>query len=103
VVELILDLAGFTADRDLASLIAVEPACGSGAFLVPIAERLVASCRIHGRPLEDARWALRAFDLLPSNVDLAKSAVSSVLRLQRRIRHWYARSLTSGYSALTSY
>ena len=41
VVELILDLAGFTADRDLASLTAVEPSCGAGAFVVPMVERVV--------------------------------------------------------------
>jgi adenine-specific DNA-methyltransferase len=34
VVELILDLAGYTPDRDLADLLAVEPACGGGAFLI---------------------------------------------------------------------
>jgi hypothetical protein len=32
VVDLILDLAGYDADRDLASLVAIEPACGAGAF-----------------------------------------------------------------------
>ena len=33
IVELILDLAGYDADRDLASMTAVEPACGAGAAL----------------------------------------------------------------------
>ena len=79
VVELILDLAGFTADRDLATTVAVEPSCGAGAFLVPMVERLVESCRQHGRPLVEARMALRAFDLLPVNVELAQKAVVKVL------------------------
>ena len=48
VVELILDLAGYTSDRDLAAMRAVEPACGSGAFLGPMVERLALSCRAHG-------------------------------------------------------
>ena len=48
IVELILDLSGFTADRDLAGLVALEPSCGSGAFLVPMTERLIDSCRRHG-------------------------------------------------------
>ena len=65
VVELILDLAGYTVERDLAELIAVEPACGTGAFLGPLVERLSASCRQHGRSISDARNALRAYDLLP--------------------------------------
>jgi adenine-specific DNA-methyltransferase len=79
VVELILDLAGFTADRDLATMIAVEPSCGAGAFLVPMVERLVESCRQHGRSLDDALLALRAFDLLPVNAELAQKAVVKVL------------------------
>src|SRR5688500_12493949 len=44
VVDLILDLVGYTADRDLADLRALEPACGHGAFLLPMVQRLVASC-----------------------------------------------------------
>ena len=79
VVELILDLAGFTADRDLATMIAVEPSCGAGAFLVPMVERLVESCRTHGRSLDEARMVLRAFDLLPVNAELAQKAVVKVL------------------------
>ncbi len=79
VVELILDLAGFTADRDLATMVAVEPSCGAGAFLVPMVERLVESCRRYGRTLDEARMALRAFDLLPVNAELAQKAVVKVL------------------------
>jgi adenine-specific DNA-methyltransferase len=79
VVELILDLAGFTADRDLAAMVAVEPSCGTGAFLVPMVERLVESCRQHGRSLDEARMALCAFDLLLVNAELAQKAVVKVL------------------------
>jgi hypothetical protein len=79
VVDLILDLVGYTADRDLASLVAVEPACGSGAFLGPLVERLSASCRRQGRPIADAAGAVRAFDLLPANVEHARSVVEKVL------------------------
>ena len=43
VVDLILDLAGYRAADDLGASVIVEPACGAGAFLVPIAERLAAS------------------------------------------------------------
>lgn len=79
VVELILDLVGYTIDRDLGELIAVEPACGTGAFLGPLVERLSASCRHHGRSITDARDALRAYDLLPRNISKARSVVSEVL------------------------
>lgn len=79
VVELILDLAGYTADRDLGSLVAVEPACGAGAFLVPMAERLVESARAHGREATELFDALRARDLLPANVTKARAATEAAL------------------------
>lgn len=79
VVELILDLTGYTADRDLGGMIAIEPSCGAGAFLVPMAERLIDSCQRHGRSLDEIGEALRAFDLLPANVELAQKAVIKAL------------------------
>ena len=60
VVELILDLAGYTVDRDLAVMTAVEPSCGAGAFLGPMVERLVQSCESHGRSITEAAAAIRA-------------------------------------------
>ncbi len=69
VVELILDLVGYTSERDLATLRAIEPACGSGAFLGPMVERLSRSCRLHGKQISDAADAIRACDLQPDNVE----------------------------------
>jgi adenine-specific DNA-methyltransferase len=79
VVELILDLVGYTVDRDLAQLVAVEPACGTGAFLGPLVERLSASCHRHGRPIVEALDALRAYDLLERNIVEAQSLVAQIL------------------------
>ncbi len=79
VVELILDLAGYVPDRDLVTSTALEPSCGSGAFLVPVVERLLRSAREHERSLEDAHDSLVAFDLLPDNVDSSRLAVQSAL------------------------
>jgi hypothetical protein len=42
-------------------------------------ERLIESCRIHRRPLSDIRTALRAFDLLPVNAELAQKTVAGAL------------------------
>jgi adenine-specific DNA-methyltransferase len=74
VVDLILDLVGYTADRDLAQMKAIEPACGTGAFLVPMIERLVGSARLHDRRLDEAHGAIAATDLLPGNVALSQEA-----------------------------
>ena len=68
IVELILDLVGYTCERDLADLRAIEPASGSGAFLGPMVERLVRSCRLHDRDINDARSAIQACDLQPASV-----------------------------------
>jgi hypothetical protein len=63
VVDLILDLVGYRSTADLASMVAVEPAAGEGAFLVPMVRRLLASIQSHGRSLADARHALFAFEV----------------------------------------
>ena len=79
VVELILDLAGYTADKDLATMCAVEPACGSGAFLVPMARRLSLSSRRHGRSICDAANAVYAVDLNPEHVEAARITIAESL------------------------
>jgi adenine-specific DNA-methyltransferase len=79
IVDLILDLVGYTPDRDLGALVLVEPSCGAGAFLTPVVERLIESCLRHERPLATVATALQAFDLLPANVELAQKAVASAL------------------------
>lgn len=79
VVDLILDLVGYTPDCDLAELRAVEPSCGSGAFLVPMVERLVESAAVHGRDLATATDAVLAVDLLQGNVDRSRAAVAETL------------------------
>ena len=76
---MILGLAGYTASRNLGSMVAVEPACGAGAFLGPMVERLSSSCRAHGHTLADARRSIRAFDLLACNVDSSRRLVEKIL------------------------
>src|SRR5260370_6322053 len=53
VVQLILDLGGYTIDRDLGEFLAAEPACGTGALLCPMGERLTTSRLIHAWPITD--------------------------------------------------
>lgn len=68
VVELILDLVGYSPTADLAAQRAIEPACGGGAFLGPMVERLSRSCRRYGRRISEAVDAIRACDLQPAHV-----------------------------------
>lgn len=79
VVDLILDLAGYKPERDLGALTALEPACGSGAFLGPMVERLAASCVRHGRDLATTTNAIVACDLLSANVAASRKLVAATL------------------------
>jgi hypothetical protein len=72
VADLILDLAGYRPDQDLAALYVVEPSAGEGAFLVPMISRLLASLAVHGRELSDARNSIRAYEL---DADAASRAI----------------------------
>ena len=72
VADLILDLAGYRPDQDLAARYVVEPSAGEGAFLVPMISRLLASLTVHGRELSDARESIRAYEL---DADAASRAV----------------------------
>jgi len=51
-------------------------------------ERLLESCEIHGRSLASASTAVRAFDLLDVNAELARKSVVAQLRARRRPRRW---------------
>ncbi len=78
-VALILDLAGYTVDRDLGRMVAVEPSAGDGAFLDEMVRRLVVSCRRHGTPLREASEAIRAFEISPDSVERAVNLVTRTL------------------------
>ncbi|WP_229812274.1 Eco57I restriction-modification methylase domain-containing protein [Lentzea flava] len=97
VVEVMLDLAGYTSDRDLAELRLVEPACGAGAFLLPAVERLLASIAATGRSVDEGlKTAIAAFDLQPQHVAHCREAIFALLQdrgVSREVsvvlaRHW---------------
>jgi adenine-specific DNA-methyltransferase len=98
IVELILDLAGYTSERDLATFRIIEPACGLGAFLGPIVERLIRSCELHERKITDAHSAIRACDLQPANVARSRDLVTELVKRsgctpqqsRRLADHWVA-------------
>jgi hypothetical protein len=79
VVERLLDLVGYDCEADLAQMVLVEPAAGSGAFLLPAIERLLASRRRAGIPFIDLGGCIRAFDLRPANVSGCQTAIEAML------------------------
>ena len=80
VVDVLLDLTGYRAERNLSDLLLLEPSCGSGAFLGPAIERLLASATKRGRPVLSLRDSIRAYDLLPEHVANCRQLCRDVLR-----------------------
>lgn len=80
IVDLILDLAGYTERRDLGGLALLEPSVGHGAFLIPALQRLLASCKAHGRDPRALTDALLAFDIDAEHVASTRAAVERELR-----------------------
>jgi hypothetical protein len=79
VVETILDLVGYSSDRDLTAATLVEPSVGSGAFLGPIVERLVESARSHDVPFRELADAVRGYDLQQVHVESSRRLVARTL------------------------
>ncbi|GMV43811.1 MAG: hypothetical protein AMXMBFR64_55270 [Myxococcales bacterium] len=79
IVDLILDLAGYTVDRDLGALTLLEPACGAGAFLAGAAGRLLESARRHGRAPSELGPCLTAFDVDTGHVEATRRALRGLL------------------------
>lgn len=80
VVELLLDLAGYSSPRNLVEARAIEPSVGEGAFLLPMVTRLLDSCRTQRRPWLDCLNSLRAYDV--DAVALRKCRHKPLHRLQ---------------------
>jgi adenine-specific DNA-methyltransferase len=79
VVELLLDLAGYTPDTNLVDAVAIEPAAGDGAFLGPMIERLAASCLRLKRPLSDCACSLIAYELDEGSAGRARELATNIL------------------------
>lgn len=79
VVDALLDLLGYVPSRPLHELTLVEPSVGSGAFLGPVIERLIASARLHGVGLHELAPAIRAMDLQPSHVEVCTKLATTML------------------------
>lgn len=79
ITELILDMAGYDACRDLAASFAVEPAAGEGAFLVPMALRLIRSAKSKGRGPLECQHSLLAYELDSESAAVARGLVSRAL------------------------
>ena len=96
VVELILDLARYRPEDDLATKRVLEPSCGDGAFLGPIVDRLIASAEVHSRRPSELASAIVALDLSELNVERARKFATSRL-VDFGLRHADAERLAKGW------
>jgi hypothetical protein len=78
-VELLLDLAGYRAENNLVDALAVEPAAGDGAFLGPMIERLLDSCRRLGKSHSACRESIIAYELDDESASRARSLAIKIL------------------------
>lgn len=99
---MILDLAGYRADEDLAARYAVEPSAGEGAFLVPMVRRLLASLTVHGRKLSDARESIHAYELDADSAARAAQLVGRELR-EHGASMLEAREVAEGWVSVGDY
>jgi hypothetical protein len=96
VVELLLDLAGYTADSNLVDAVAVEPSAGEGAFLGLMIERLVDSCQRLGRPVSDCRKSLIAYELDEGSAERVQTLAAETL-VMRGVNASTAESLAQAW------
>lgn len=80
IVETLLDLVSYDPARPLHELVLVEPSVGSGAFLIPIVERLIESAQRDQVPMGSLSAAIWARDLQQAHVDVSRKAVSNLLQ-----------------------
>jgi len=79
VVDFILDLTGYTADRPLHQMRLLEPSFGNGDFLLPVVDRLMAAWKVSPERKEDPAAALassiRAVELHRITFERTRDAV----------------------------
>jgi hypothetical protein len=102
VTELILDMAGYDAGGDLAMKFAVEPAAGEGAFLAPMAVRLIQSALSKGREPLECQGSLLAYELDQESADVARTRVVRAL-IEEGIPEAEADTLAAGWVRVGDY
>lgn len=80
VVEFILDLAGYTADRLLPSMRLLEPSFGSGDFLLGAIRRLLVAAKRERSPVAELVSAIRAVELHRDTFTATRLRVLELLR-----------------------
>ncbi len=79
VVRYMLDLIGYTADKDLSNTMILEPSCGEGEFIVEIACRLIESARQFGFDAQAAFVnCVYGYDIVEEKIQRCKQRLSDM-------------------------
>ena len=79
VVRYMLDLIGYTADKDLSNTIILEPSCGEGEFIVEIACRLMESARQFGFDVQAAFVkCVYGYDIVEEKIQRCKERIKEL-------------------------
>lgn len=79
--NLVLDLVGYSSERDLTALTLVEPSIGGGAFTAAICERFASSKRDHhpDAPWSDLSDRIRGWDIQRHHVETCREQAIDIL------------------------
>jgi hypothetical protein len=103
ITELILNMAGYDVTTDLASKFAVEPAAGEGAFLAPMAVRLIRSARSKGRNPLECQDSLLAYELDQRSADFARGGAVTRALIEEGVPDTQAHTLADGWVRVGDY
>jgi adenine-specific DNA-methyltransferase len=82
--------------------LAIEPAAGDGAFLVPMVERLVESCRKLGRSLSECQHSLIAYEIDEESAARARAVTQNIL-MNCGVKHPLAKRLAKAWILTRDY
>lgn len=102
VVNLILDLGGYTDDKDLSQLVLVEPSAGTGSFLVEVVRRLIDSCQRYDRSVEACAGSIIAYELDAVAADICRSKILAVL-CEKGVDEGVAQRVAAGWVTTGDY
>lgn len=96
VADLMLDLVGYTADKDLGGETIVEPGCGDGAILRRIIVRLIRSATSRGRAFSSLGESIRAYETDGPAASRARVMVIEMLA-EAKVPNQIAQELASAW------
>lgn len=79
VVDLLLDLVGYTPEKRLAEMLLIEPSAGDGSFLLRAATRLLECCHRQGVPPIEAQSAILAYEIDADSAEAARDSLRTLL------------------------